>query len=162
LRALSVVLLLICIALPSFAAESSTVAPPSFTGNWKLDPIHSTADRRDLRASNVLITSYGNTLQIDFIAGGDILNRDIFTLDGMYYPSYYTRTISRAFVAAKMENKSELVVQTRALLDVSGTQEYAQTDTWSVSPDGKTLTNRMTDGKLRVYIKQAPVVEPTN
>jgi hypothetical protein len=156
-RTLGVAFMLFCMAFCSFAAENSTVAPPGFIGNWKLDLLHSTANRRDLRASNVIITAYGDKLQFDFVAGENVLNRDVFTLDGLYYPAYSTRVISKAFEAAKLETRSELVVRTRAILNVDGTLEYQETNTWSLSPDGKSLINKMTDGKLRVYVKQAPL-----
>jgi hypothetical protein len=160
-RSLGILLLLLSTVFPCLAAEKGTVAS-DFSGNWKLDADQSTANKRDLHASNILITAYGDRLQFDFMKGENVLNRDTFILDGLYYPAYSTRVVSKAFEAAKLETRTELVVRTRAILTVDGTMEYTETSTWSLSSDRKNLINKMTDGKLRVYVKQPPVNEPAH
>lgn len=145
--------------LVCFAVKKETVAPPQFGGTWKLDPIHSTVNIKDMQASTVVITPFGDKLEFDFLGGEKLIGRETYTLDGVTHDSYTGRQVNRSFISAWMNKKSELIVRTRNILDLDDTQEYTDTDTWSVSPDGKTLTDRMTDGKLLIYQKQPSQAE---
>jgi hypothetical protein len=71
--------------------------------------------------------------------------------DGEERPSYSTR-LARAYARARWD-KNELVVTTRVFLDVYGYQSYSEADRWDVSDDGKTLTDKSSDGKVMVYYK---------
>jgi hypothetical protein len=151
MRILSAVCLLFC-SVFCFAVQKNT-AVPDFSGTWKLDPIRSTAEPQYLQASSIVVTPCDNKLQFEFVGGEKLLFRDVYTLDGRDRPSYSSRTVTKAYVSARM-NKSALIVRTRAVLDQNDTQEYIDTDTWSVSPDGKMLTDKKANGKLVYYTKQ--------
>lgn len=151
MRCLTLALLLFCSVAATCAQKP---AVPAISGTWNLDLIHSTADPQPSFGTQLVITRYGNNkLQFEFLQEKKPLARNVYTLDGREYPSYYN-TNERAFVSAKVNNKSELVVRTRSILDIDGTQEFTETDTWSLSRDGKTLVDKTDDGKVRVYVKQ--------
>lgn len=136
----------------TFAAEPRP--HPDLTGYWKLDVIHSTAAPADMQASQVVISEFGNRLEFEFRAGHKVVSREYFTTDGIERPRYRSR-LETASAKAKFE-KDQLVIVTRSALDNEGLQQYTETDRWFLSKDGKVLTNKMTDGKLRIYEKGKP------
>jgi hypothetical protein len=156
------VLSLVLSTVVCFAVQKSA-AVPNFAGTWKLDLIHSTAGPEYLQASSIVVTPYDTgsdrKLQFEFMGGEKLLSRAVYTLDGREYPTYSNRKVAKAYVSARI-NKSALVVRTRTVLDLDDTQEYTETSTWSVSSDGKVLTDKTTDGKLVCYVKQADPDQP--
>jgi hypothetical protein len=47
-----------------------------------------------------------------------------------------------------------LIVQTKGILDVEGTQSFTLDDRWTLSNDGKTLTDHTSDGTKVVFTRQ--------
>jgi len=149
------VVVVLLLATLSFAGERkkpAAVSIPDLSGNWRLDPVHSTARPVYLQANQIIIKLFGRQYQFEFRGGHKLLARDIYAVDGRERPSYNTR-LAKGFVSAKVE-KEQLLVTTRAALDPEGNQTFIETERWSLSPDKKTLTNKMSDGKLRIYQKQ--------
>ncbi|MFB3917597.1 MAG: hypothetical protein ACE14M_12760 [Terriglobales bacterium] len=146
---------LLCCSI-AYAAEPKSY--PDLSGNWALDPVNSTADPIYMQASRIVITQSRTYLQFEFRSGQRLVAREYYTADGKERPRYSTRLESAS--AKAIFQKGQLVITTRSALDNEGLQQYTETDRWYVSPDGKTLTNKMSDGKLRVYQKKPPEPEP--
>ena len=56
----------------------------------------------------------------------------------------------RAYARARWK-ENKLVVTTRSFLDIYGYQSYSSEDRWELSADGKTLSNKSSDGKVTVF-----------
>jgi len=152
------VVVVLLLAVFSFAGDKRSSAPlPELNGTWRLDPVHSTAHPRYLLSNQIIIRQFGRQYQFEFRAGHKLLARDVYAVDGKEHPGYSNK-LSNGFVTAKVE-KEQLLVTTRAAMDPDGTQTFSETERWFLSPDKKTLTNKMSDGKLRLYQKQPDEVE---
>jgi hypothetical protein len=152
------VVVVLLLAVFSFAGDKRPSAPlPELNGNWRLDPVHSTAHPRYLVSNQIIIRQFGREYQFEFRAGSKLMSREIYALDGREHPGANTK-LARAFVLAKLE-KGQLVVITRSVMDPDGLQTFSETDHWFLSPDKKTLTHKMSDGKLCTYQKQPDQVE---
>jgi hypothetical protein len=159
-RVVSVLLLTALLALaaaaskPSKSAKAPKGAPVNFTGTWKLDVLKSKIKSAGRGANKLVINQTPEEIQIDYFTGDEDLGSDVFLTNGHERQRYVTH-YERAFCRVQFHNK-EMIVSTRGVLDVSGTQQYTDTETWTLSPDGKTLTNDQKDGNVLVFVKDEP------
>lgn len=135
----------------AFASSKPKPAPVDFTGIWKLDLLKSTLRNAGRGANKLVINQNPEQIQIDYFAGDNDLGSDIFLTNGHERQRWVTRQ-ERAFCRVQFRNR-QMTVTTRGVLDISGTQQYTDTETWTLSPDGKTLTNNQNDGNILVYVK---------
>ena len=148
-RRLAVLLLLLA---TGFAASKPVQsAPVNLAGSWRLDAVASTLKNIGRAATQIVITQSDDEIQFDYVAGEKSLGSDVFALNGRERQRYSSR-VERAYSRARF-NKNQLTITTRGVLDVTGEQQYTDTETWTLSPDGKTLTNDPKDGNLFIYRK---------
>jgi hypothetical protein len=160
-RRVLIVLWLLASAVAFAASKPAKAAPVDLSGTWKLDALKSTFKTGGRAANKVVITQGDQEIQFDYYAGEKSLGSDVFNLNGTERSRSATRierTYSRVSFA---KNKKELVITTRGVLDIEGTQQYTDTETWTLSPDGKTLTNNTRDGNLFVFLKDTSTAQQT-
>lgn len=137
-----------------FAAVVAAQAP-NFSGTWKLDRDLTTADMRWDKTDTVLISQSDDDVSFEYFDRDHrSLGTNSFTSDNVERLWYKTR-MERAWARVHWQ-QARLVVESRVNLDFQGYQYYNGLETWELSPDGKTLINRLRDGKVVVYEKQAP------
>jgi hypothetical protein len=141
--------LLIVLLLTVAAAAQAEM--PDFSGTWRLDRDLTTADLRWNKITILTVTQSDQEVRFRYFDRDRSLGSETFVTDGEERPSYSTR-LARAYARARWD-KNELVVTTRVFLDVYGYQSYSEADRWDVSDDGKTLTDKSSDGKVMVYYK---------
>ncbi len=153
----SVVLLLACASVA--AEKKATDAIPDLAGVWLLDPLASHGGSLPHDTTVLLIRQSGNEITFEHYATRELEREpkvvEQFVANGRSSRRYATRT-QVAYATAKFA-KGVLVIDTTTSLDAQGTQTFSDTERWAVSPDGKTLTERMSDGTVVVYQKQGPV-----
>lgn len=130
------------------AAQSGT---PAFSGTWRLDRDLTTADLRWNKITVLTVTQSGEEVRFQYFDPDRLLGSETFVIDGEERPRYSTR-LARAYARARWD-KNKLVVTTRVFLDVYGYQSYSEADSWELSEDGTTLTDKSSDGKVMVYYK---------
>jgi hypothetical protein len=127
---------------------------PDLCGSWKLDRDLTTADLRWNKISSLVIEQSQGEIRFDYFDRDKRhVGWETFLIDGKERHRYTTRML-RAYARARW-SKNELEVITRVFLDVLGYQSYSETDWWRLSEDGRTLTNRSSDGKAMVYQREA-------
>ncbi len=141
---------LFCVVLLACVALASTAAPPDLSGHWNLEPLKSKGDTSQYSALH--ITQHGDQVDIQYFRGAQNVGNDVFTTDGRERSRGSTR-LGVSYAKARWDKK-DLVVTTRTTLDESGNQTYSDTERWSLSPDGKTLTLKSSDTTL-VFTKEA-------
>ena len=127
-----------------------------FTGTWKLN-FQKSKGAPDWRPDTVLVVLQ-SPYQIHFTyflnadATQPFQNYDYVT-NGKESKSYSTGN-EDAYASVHWTAKNALVVRTHHVVrsEVADT-DWSETDTWMLSDDGKTLTNRLSDGKFIVYEK---------
>lgn len=128
---------------------------PSISGTWKLDRDLTTADMRWDKTSTLVLSQSDDELRFEYFdPDGRLFGTDTFTTDDLEHPRYKTR-IERAWSRARWK-QGKLVITSRVNLDLQGYQSYNAYESWELSPDGKTLINRLSDGKTLVFEKQTP------
>jgi hypothetical protein len=148
--------LLASVLLLSAAAAVAEV--PNFSGTWKLDRDLTTADMKWDKTDTLVVRQSDNEVSFEYFdRDGHPLGTNTFTTDDVERAWYKTR-MERAWARAEWE-RGKLVIVSRVNLDLQGYQYYNGLETWELSADGKTLTNRLRDGKVIVYEKlsDAPV-----
>ncbi|MFB3813410.1 MAG: hypothetical protein ACE14L_04800 [Terriglobales bacterium] len=148
------VMLTTCFA---WAAEKPAAAIPDFSGVWLIDPIRSHGDSIPRDTTVILIRQAGNELTFEHYATRDIERApravEVFVADGRSKKRYSTRT-QVAHARAKFD-KGALVIDTTTTLDLYGAQSFSDRERWTLSPDGKTLTEKVSDGSVIVFHKEA-------
>jgi hypothetical protein len=139
------------------AAQGGT---PDLSGTWRLDRDLTTADLRWERTSILVVEQSGDEVRFDHYDGERFIGAERFIIDNTERPRYTTR-LERAYARVKWD-KNRLVVSTRSFLDVYGYQWYTMVDRWELSPDGETLSNKSSDGKVLVYNREHPSVPATS
>jgi hypothetical protein len=136
-----------------------TKPPPDLSGSWRLNRERSTGPWVPKAATALEITQRGDEIKFVYFSAETRTGSEAFLADGLERDRYSTR-IERAFAKAQWHG-DELVIITRHTLDQFGYQTYSETDTWTLSTDRKTLTNKLSDGSVLVYEKQAsPDLDP--
>ncbi len=143
---LSVCLLLAGAAQPVWAGASQQ---GDLAGTWKIDQERTTADP-DL-TTQLVINQMGDAIRIDYYEGKRLAATEKFIADGRSRERYQTR-LGKGFARARWE-KGALVITTDVALDNEGLQSYSTVERWMVSKDGKTLTKKTADGKVRVFTR---------
>lgn len=140
---------LVALVLTLVAAAQTGV--PTLSGTWRLDRDLTTADLRWNKTTFLLVSQSEEGIRFDYFDGQRSLGSETFVPDGQERPRYKTR-LERAYARTRWD-RNELVIVTRSFLDHFGYQSYSMTDRWELSPDGKTLTDKSSDGKAMVYYK---------
>jgi hypothetical protein len=150
-------MLLLALAVAgTMAASKDTLI--DFSGTWKLN-MRKSKGAPDWQPDTVLVVLQ-SPYQIHFayFLNGDATqpfqNRD-YVINGKEAKLYATAN-ETAYVSVRRTNKKVLQVRTRHVVrgEVADA-DWTETDTWTLSDDGKTLTNKLSDGKTIVYEKQA-------
>jgi hypothetical protein len=125
-----------------------------FTGTWKLN-MKKSKGAPDWRPDTVLVVLQ-SPHQIHFIY---FLNDDArqpfeshdYVTNGKETKLYAAAT-DEAYASVRWTSKNVLQVRTHHLVrhEIADT-DWSETDTWTLSDDGKTLTNKLSDGKFIVY-----------
>ena len=143
--------LLLALALFTFFAGSSlaqTATTPDFSGTWKMNLPKSTIPKKASppRSDIVTITTDGDTIQFHYSA--DPKDRSYtYIVDGKEHPlGIWVENDSPRFVKATWE-KSVLVIE--YILRAPSQDVIHDTERWSLSSDGKTLTKDF-EGKAKL------------
>jgi hypothetical protein len=146
------VLLLTLVAVGAPAATKDRVV--DFTGTWKLN-MKKSKGAPDWRPDTVLVVLQ-SPHQIHFTY---FLNDDArqpfeshdYVTNGKETKLYAAAT-EEAYASVRWTSKNVLQVRTHHLVrhEIADT-DWNETDTWTISDDGKTLTNKLSDGKFIVY-----------
>ena len=135
------------------ASKDRTV---DFTGTWKLNAKKSKG-YPDWRPDTVLVVLQ-SPYQVHFTyflnpdAVSPFQNYDYVT-NGKESKLYATGP-EEAYASARWSNKNVLLIRTHHVVrsEIADT-DWTEIDTWILSDDGKTLTNRQSDGKIMIYEK---------
>jgi hypothetical protein len=150
------VVLSICLLIAAAAAQTR-----DFSGTWKLDRDLTTADLRWDKTDTLVLSQSDRAARFEFFdRDGHLFGTDTFTTDDVERPRYKTR-IERAYSRARWQ-RGKLVIVSRVNLDLQGYQSYNAYESWELSGDGKTLVNRLSDGKAIVYEKQYRDLKPAH
>jgi len=128
-----------------------------FSGTWKLN-MQKSKGPPDWRPDTVLVVLQ-SPYQIHFVyflnadAVSPFESRDYVT-NGKEAQVYSTGP-ETAYASARWTSKYVLLVRLHHLVraEIADT-DWTETDTWTLSDDGKTLINKTSDGKIIVYDKQ--------
>jgi len=131
--------------------------PVNFSGTWKLN-MKQSKGAPDWTPDAVLVVLQ-SPYQIHFAyflnadAAQPFQNHDYVT-NGKQAKLYATGN-ETAYVSARWTSKNVLQVRLHHVVphEIADT-EWNETDTWILSDDGKTLTNKLSDGKVLIYDKQ--------
>lgn len=141
------------LAVVLFAALAQAQAP-DLSGAWKMDRDLTTADMRWDKTDTLVISRSGEELRFEYSdRDGRPLGTNAFSADNLEHPWYKTR-MERAWARTHWQ-QGKLVIESHVNLDLQGYQYYNGYETWELSPDGKTLINRLRDGKAVVYERAA-------
>ncbi len=135
---------------------------PNLGGTWKLDQDASTGPPAAKGASVLVITQSGDDFTFEYYASrngkrGDLIQTSYYSTDGRERQGNKIRTYV-TYVRSYWHGNT-LVLQTRNILDVDGYQTFKTENRWSLSDDGKTLTDKSSDGTKAVYVRR-PDAEP--
>ncbi len=154
-NAVTVLLLALAVAGALAATKDRQV---DFSGTWKLN-LSKSKGAPDWRPETVLVVLQ-SPYQIHFAyflnadATQPFQNQDYVT-NGKEGKVYATAN-EIAYASARWTSKNVLQVRMHHVIhaEVADT-DWMETDTWTLSDDGKTLTNKLSDGKTIFYDKQA-------
>ncbi len=157
-RAIRNVAVLLLLALAGTGAMAAAKdMPVNFSGTWKLN-MKKSKGAPDWRPDTVLVVLQ-SPYQVHFAY---FLNADVekpfqnydYVTNGKERQLYAVAT-EIAYGSAHWNNKNILEVRTHHVVraEVADT-DWTETDVWTLSADGKTLTNKSSDGKILVYDKQ--------
>jgi hypothetical protein len=154
-RNVMAVLLLSLAAAGAMAAAKDRMV--NFSGTWKLN-MKKSKGAPDWRPDTVLVVLQ-SPYQIHFAyflnddATQPFENHDYVT-NGKESQLYATGN-ETAYASVRWTSKNVLQVRMHHVVRSEiGDTDWSETDTWTLSDDGKTLTNRVSDGKMIVYDKQ--------
>jgi len=147
-------MLLALLVLGTVAATKNKL---DFSGTWKVN-MKKSRGAPDWRPETVLVVLQ-SPYQIHFTyfinedASQPFENHDYVT-NGKETKLYATGA-EIAYASVRWTSKSVLEVRMHHVVrsEVADT-DWTETDTWTLSDDGKTLTNKVSDGKVMVYDKQ--------
>jgi len=146
------VLLLTLVTLGAAAATKDRLV--DFTGTWKLN-MKKSRGAPDWRPDTVLVVLQSPyQIHFTYFLNGDARqpfeNHDYVT-NGKEAP-LYTSATELTYYSVRWNNKNVLQVKIHHVVrhEIADT-DWSETDIWTLSDDGKTLTNRLSDGKLIVY-----------
>lgn len=141
------VLLAVCLVMVGvmFAAETQA----NLAGTWKIDQDRSTA-APDL-TTQLVIEQSGDAIRFDYYEGKRLASSERFIADRRSRERYRTQ-LGKSFATVRWQ-KGALVIETTTGMDTEGLQNYNSTERWSVSADGKTLTMKSGDGKVKVFTR---------
>ncbi len=152
----AVMLLLTLVVVATTAADKRRLA--DFSGTWKLD-MQKSRGAPDWRPDTVLVVLQ-SPYQIHFTY---FLNQDAkqafenhdYVTNGKETKLYATGP-EEAYASVRWTSKNVLQVRTHHLVraEIADT-DWTETDIWTLSDDGKTLTNKLSDGKTIVYDRSA-------
>jgi WD40-like Beta Propeller Repeat len=130
-----------------FAAQS---AVPNLSGRWKLDRDASTGTPPVNDVVQLVINQSSDDVNFSY-EGRDnsVLAAETFETDWIKEKRFATRT-QIGYARARWDRNS-LLVETTVVLNVEGTQSFSYEERWSLSPDGRTLTQTSSDGKKLVF-----------
>ncbi len=142
-------------AVVFFAFFSQSV--PNLNGTWKLDQDASTGPPIAKGASILVITQSGDDFTFDYYASsngkrGELIQTSAYSTDGRERRGNKIRTY--VTYVRSYWHRSTLVMQTRNVMDLDGYQTFNTEDRWTLSEDGKTLTDQSSDGTKAVYVRQ--------
>ncbi len=133
-----------------FALFAAQTAVPNLAGRWRLDLDASTAPAPVPGAILLQVSQTDEDVQFQYEnAQGSVLSGESFPTDWSSNRRFSTRT-QIGYARAQWKD-NQLLVETKVVLDVDGNQTFSYTERWSVSPDGKTLTEKSSDGKKLVF-----------
>jgi len=146
--------MLVLVLAATSALAASKDRQVDFSGTWKLN-VKKSKGAPDWRPDTVLVVLQ-SPYQMHFIyflnadATQPFQNYDYVT-NGKESKLYVTGT-EQAYASVRWAGKNMLQVRTHHVVraEIADT-DWTETDTWTISNDGKTLTNRLSDGKLIVY-----------
>ena len=145
------------LALLVLGTVAATKNKLDFSGTWKVN-MKKSRGAPDWRPETVLVVLQ-SPYQIHFTyfinedASQPFENHDYVT-NGKETKLYATGA-EIAYASVRWTSKSVLEVRMHHVVrsEVADT-DWTETDTWTLSDDGKTLTNKVSDGKVMVYDKQ--------
>jgi hypothetical protein len=147
-------LTLAAVVLASLAASKSN--PIDFSGTWKLNMAKSKG-APDWRPETTIVILQGPT-QIHFSyfltpEAAQPFQSNSYVTNGREQQLYVAAT-ETTYVSARWHKETELSVRTRHVVrsEIADTS-WDETDSWIISADGKTLTNKQSDGKFLVFEK---------
>ena len=157
-RAIRNVAATLLLALAAAGAMAATKDQQiDFSGTWKLN-MQKSKGAPDWRPDTVLVVLQ-SPYQVHFVyflngdAPSPFESRDYVT-NGKESKLYATGN-EEAYASVRWTSKNVLQVRTHHLVrnEIADT-DWTETDTWTLSDDGKTLTHKLSDGKTLVYDKQ--------
>jgi len=148
--------MLVLVLAATSALAASKDRQVDFSGTWKLN-VKKSKGAPDWRPDTVLVVLQ-SPYQMHFIyflnadATQPFQNYDYVT-NGKESKLYVTGT-EQAYASVRWAGKNVLQVRTHHVVraEIADT-DWTETDTWTISDDGKTLTNNLSDGKIIVYEK---------
>lgn len=144
------ILILFTFVLLATALWAATPAPPNLSGQWRLDLDASTATAPVPGAQVLVLSQSPDDVQFQYQRiDGSVLASEAFETNWIRRQRFKTGT-QLGYARARWEHDT-LVVETTVVLDTMGEQSYNYTEQWSLSPDGKTLTQKSSDGKKLVF-----------
>jgi hypothetical protein len=145
-------LLLVSVAVGTIAASKDRLI--DFSGTWKLN-MKKSKGAPDWRPDTVLVVLQSPyQIHFTYFVNPDAVqafeNHDYVT-NGKESKLYTTAT-EQVSASVRWTGKNVLQVRTRHMVrsEIADT-DWTEVDTWSLSDDGKTLTNKLSDGKTIVY-----------
>ena len=127
-----------------------------FSGTWKLN-MQKSKGAPDWRPDTVLVVLQ-SPYQVHFVyfLNGDAVSpfeTHDYVTNGKESKLYVAAT-EEAYASVRWTSKYVLQVRMHHLVrnEIADT-DWTETDTWTLSDDGKTLTHRISDGKMLVYDK---------
>ena len=141
-----VVLVVLLLAVLVQAASKSS----DFAGKWKFVPEKSKGGVYFPPDTTLVVKQSSTRLTFEYWANNHLFQRDEYRTDGKQEKAY-TNANETVFVDGRLRNK-ELDITTHHIMENEiGSQSFNDVDRWIVSPDGKTLTGRPSDGKNVVF-----------
>ena len=149
-------MLLLVLAVGGVTAAAKD-KPVNFSGTWKLNTKKSRGAPDWTPDAVLVVLQSPYQIHFAYFLNADTAkpfeNRDYVT-NGKEAKLYATGN-EIAYGSARWSSKSVLEVRMHHVVraEIADT-DWTETDTWALSDDGKTLTNKTSDGKIIVYDKQ--------
>ncbi len=143
----------VCVALVGVALAGD--AQSNLAGTWTIDQDRSTA-MPDL-TTQIVVSQSGDAVRFDYYEGKRLAASERFIADGRSRERYKTN-LGKGFASARW-HKGTLMIETTVAMDNEGLQSYNTSERWSVSADGKTLTMKTGDDKVKVFTRVAEAAD---
>lgn len=152
-----VVLVLLLVVLVQAASKSS-----DFAGRWKFIAEKSKGGSYFPPDTTLVVRQLGSRMYFEYWANNHLFQRDEYRTDGKM-EKLYTNANESVFLEGRLI-KNDLQLTTHHMIEGEiGSQSFNDVDHWIVSPDGKTLTSKPSDGKTVVFQREeaaAPATPP--